>query len=163
MNIFAIVCGIILQLLSTSIQTENKKEETQTFDHVIFDWSRTFAQVMETAQQKHFKITNPKDGMIKAIDAFVNHLDPHSSFLDPKTYTAMLETTSGEFFGVGILIDNSRKPKDKHLTIVDTIADGPADKAGVKPLDKIVEIEGKSLEGMSTEQATSMLKGVVLC
>jgi len=159
MNIFAIVCGIILQLLSTSIQTKNKKEEAQTFDQVIFDWSRTFAQVMETAQQKHFKITNPKDGMIKAIDAFVNHLDPHSSFLDPKTYKAMLETTSGEFFGVGILIDNSRKPKDKHLTIVDTIAEGPADKAGVKPLDKIVEIEGKSLEGMSTEQATSMLKG----
>ncbi len=159
MNIFFIACGIILHLLSRPIQTENKKEETQNFDHVIFDWSRTFAQVMETAQQKHFKITNPEDGMIKAIDAFVNHLDPHSSFLDPKTYKAMLETTSGEFFGVGIIIDNSRKPKDKHLTIVDTIAGGPADKTGIKPLDKIIEIDGKPLEGMPTEQATSMLKG----
>jgi len=158
MNIVIIVFSIALNFLSTSIQTKNKKE-TPSFDHVIFDWSRTFAQVMETAQQKHFKITNPDEGMIKAIDAFVNHLDPHSSFLDPKTYKAMLETTSGEFFGVGIMIDNSRKPKDKHLTIVEIITGGPADKAGIKSLDKIVEIEGKSLEGMSTEQATSMLKG----
>ena len=127
MNIVIIVCVIILHLLSRPIQTENKKEETPTFERIIFDWSRTFAQVMETAQQKHFKITNPQDGMIKAIDAFVNHLDPHSSFLDPKTYKAMLETTSGEFFGVGIIIDNSRKPKDKSLTIVNIITVGTAD------------------------------------
>lgn len=138
---------------------DQNNETQQNFDEIIFNWSRTFAEVIDIASKKHFKITNPQDGMIKAIDAFVNHLDPHSNFLDPKTYKSMLEATTGEFFGVGIIIDNTRKPKDKYLTIVDTIPDGPADKIGIQPLDKIIEIDGKPLEGMTTEQATSKLKG----
>src|SRR5581483_4370356 len=92
-------------------------------------------------------------------DAFLNNLDPHSNFLDPKTYKSIMETTSGEFFGIGIVIDNTRQTKDKSLLVIETIPDGPADKAGVKALDKIVEIEGNSLDGMTTEEATSMLKG----
>jgi carboxyl-terminal processing protease len=64
----------------------------------------------------------------------------------------MMEMTSGEFYGVGIVIDNLRKPKDKHLTIVDTIPDGPSDKAGIQPMDKIVEIDGEILEGLKGER-----------
>lgn len=156
MNI-TIRCSIILSLLIVAVQAKNKEKEN--FAHSVFDGSRTFAQVMELVGQKHFSIVNPQEGMSKAIDAFVNHLDPHSSFLDLKTYKAMLETTSGEFFGVGIAIDNLRNPKDKALTIVDIIPGGPADKAGVKPQDKIIEIDNKPLEGMSTSQATALLKG----
>ena len=102
---------------------------------------------MDIAHKKHYAITNPQENMIKAIDGFINSLDAHSNFLDPKTYREMLEMTSGEFFGVGIVIDNMRKTKDKHLTIVDTIPDGPADKAGIQPMDKIVEINGEFLKG----------------
>ena len=58
----------------------------------------------------------------------------------------MMEATSGEFFGIGVVIDNTRNSKDKQLIIIDTIPDGPADKAGLKPFDKIVEIEGKALK-----------------
>ncbi len=129
------------------------------FDKLAYNWSRTFAEVMQLANKKHYKISQLEQAMIKAIDAFLSNLDPHSSFLDPKTYKAMLESTSGQFFGIGIVIDNMRKPKDKYLTIVDTIPDGPADKAGIKALDKIIEVDGKPLEGLSTEEATAMIKG----
>lgn len=57
------------------------------------------------------------------------------------------------------MIDATRQKKDKFLLIIDTIPGGPADDAGVKPLDKIVEINGKPLEGLSTDKATAMLKG----
>lgn len=129
------------------------------FDEMAYNWSRTFVEVMQITHQKHFKISNPQEGMIKAIDAFLTNLDPHSNFLDPKTYKSILESTSGEFFGIGIIIDNTRQTKDKFLLVIDTIPNGPADTAGVKSLDKIVEIDGKPLEGMTTEEATSMLKG----
>jgi carboxyl-terminal processing protease len=129
------------------------------FDEVIYDWSRTFAEVVQTTNQKHYKVTNPENCMIKAIDGFLTCLDPHSNFLDPKTYKSILESTSGEFFGIGIVIDNTRQPKDKFLMVIDTVLGGPADNAGVKPLDKIIEIDGKPLEGMSTEEATAKLKG----
>lgn len=131
----------------------------ETFDETIFNWSRTFAQAMDIAHKKHYAITDPKENMIKAIDGFINSLDAHSNFLDPKTYNEMLETTSGEFFGVGIVIDNLRQTKDKHLTIVDTIPDGPADSVGIQPMDKIVEINGELLEGITTTKIISMLKG----
>ncbi len=129
------------------------------FDETIFSWSRTFAEVVQTTNQKHYKVQDPEKCMIDALGGFLKSLDPHSDFLDPKTYKSILETTSGEFFGIGIVIDNTRQTKDKFLLIIDTIPEGPADTAGVKPFDKIVEIDGKPLEGMTTEEATSMLKG----
>ncbi len=155
---------LLLSLLILSTVTIQAKEEKKTvskeqIDQLIYTWTRTFAEVMELVNKKHFKVENIQDAMIHAIDAFLGSLDKHSGFLDPKTYKAMLESMSGQFYGVGIVIDNTRKSKDKFLTIVDTQPGGASDKAGVKPLDKIIEIEGKPLEGMSTEEATSKLKG----
>ncbi len=136
-------------------------EKSGDFDQIAFDWSRTLAEVMQLVKKKHYKVTAEvlEQSMIKAIDAFMSNFDPHSSFFDPKTYKAMLESTSGQFYGIGIVIDNTRKSKDKFLTIVDVIPGGPSDKAGIKPLDKIIEIDGEQLEGMSTEEATAKIKG----
>jgi carboxyl-terminal processing protease len=131
----------------------------ENFDETIFNWSRTFAQAMDIAHKKHYAITDAAENMIQAIDGFINSLDAHSNFLEPKKYQEMLEITSGEFFGVGIVIDNMRKTKDKHLTIVDTIPDGPSDSIGIQPMDKIVEINGQLLEGLTTEKIVSLLKG----
>lgn len=138
---------------------DTKPKQPQNFDEVVYDWSRIFAEVLQTANQKHYKVVNPENCMIRAIDSFLTCLDPHSNFLDPKTYKSILEQTSGEFFGIGIVIDNTRQPKDKFLMIIDTVPGGPSDNAGIKALDKIIEIDGKPLEGMSTEEATAKLKG----
>lgn len=153
-------CSLLL-LVSLYADTPQKKPQTPPKDpeEVIYNWSRTFAEVMQHANKKHYKISELEECFIKSIDAFLNNLDPHSSFLDPKTYNSMMEMTTGEFFGIGIIIDATRSKKDKMLTIVDVIPDGPSDKAGLKPFDKIVEIDGKVLEGMETEEATRILKG----
>ncbi len=153
---------IIIILLSFPIinsGADKKEEKEQNFTECVYNWSRTMAEVFKLADDKHYKINNPEQCMIKSIDSFLSNIDPHSNLLDPKTYKAILESTSGEFYGIGVVIDNTRNSKDKQLTIIDTIPDGPADKAGCKPFDKIVEIEGKALEGMSTDEATGMLKG----
>ncbi len=158
-----LICALLIPALAE--QPQDTEIETpliitdESFDEAIFNWSRTFAQAMDIAHKKHYAITDPVENMIKAIDGFISSLDAHSNFLDPKTYHEMLETTSGEFFGVGIVIDNMRKTKDKHLTIVDTIPNGPSDKVGIQPMDKIVEVDGQLLEGLTTEKIISMLKG----
>lgn len=160
-----ILYGVFSLLIACSPMTlicatkPTAQETPANFDEVIYNWTRTFAEILQTTQQKHYKVANPEQCMIKAIDSFLTCLDPHSNFLDPKTYKNILETTSGEFFGIGIVIDNTRQPKDKFLIVIDTIPSGPADTVGIKPLDKIIEIDGKSLEGMSTEEATAKLKG----
>ena len=154
-----VIVSAICCCLTKSIQQPPATPKQDEFDKVIFDWTRTFAEVLQITKQKHYHVTNLEDCMMKAIDSFLTCLDPHSSFLNPKTYKSILETTSGEFFGIGVIIDNTRNSKDKFLTVIDTIQDGPADKAGAKPLDKIIEIDGKLLEGMSTDEATTRLKG----
>jgi len=146
-------------LLSTEKEVEDDKGPKAPFDETIYNWSRTFAEVLQITNQKHYHVDDAEKCMIKAIDSFLGRLDPHSSFLDPKTYKAILESTSGEFFGIGIIIDNTRQPKDKFLLVVDTIPNGPADNAGIKPLDKIIEVDGEPLEGMSTDEATAKLRG----
>lgn len=156
LSIFAIATTF---LLNDTSEAHKEPIIDNNFDDIAYNWTRTFAQVVQYAKEKHYDTSHLEDAMNKAIDAFLNNLDPHSNFLDPKTYKSMLESTNGEFFGVGIIIDNTRKPKDKYLTIVDTIPNGPADQAGIKPLDKILEIDDKPLESMTTEEATSLLKG----
>lgn len=158
--LYAAYINLLLNCTGTIIQTKEQEAiQTDAYDEIMFEWTKTWAEVMNLVKKKHYKVSNPKKGMIKAIDAFLNTLDPHSNFLDPETYKGMIESTTGEFHGVGIMINNMRKTKDKFLTIVETIQDGPAEKAGIKQYDKIVEINGKPLDGMTTEQATSLLKG----
>ncbi len=154
---------VVITIFITCFAYAAEKKETphpKNFDEVVYDGSRMIAEVFQLANQKHYKIPSDTDQCIyKMVDSFLNCMDPHSNLLDPKTYKNIMEQTSGEFFGIGVVIDNTRNSKDKQLTIIDTIPDGPADKAGIKPFDKIVEIEGKALEGMSTDEATTMLKG----
>lgn len=139
-----------------------------SYDETIYNWTRTFAEVLQLAGQKHYKIKKAEKCFHRAIEGFLQCLDPHSGFLEPKTYTKMIEETSGEFFGIGIVIDNTRSSKDKSLLVINTIPGGPADKAGIQALDKIVEIESKTpegktesktLENMTTEEATNLLRG----
>lgn len=129
------------------------------YEECVYEWLRTFAQVLQLGKERHYKIADPEICMTEAIRGFVKTLDPHSDFFDKDTYKKMMESISGEFFGIGIIIDNTRLQKDKVLLIIDTIPDGPADKSGIKPLDKIIEINGEALEGMSTEEAMSKIKG----
>lgn len=142
-------------------EPEKKQDEKKTtsFDEGVFDGARSFAEVLSTVGQKHYKISDIEECISKAIDAFLTRLDPHSSYLNAKKYKSIIESTSGEFFGIGIVIDATRQQTDKFLLIIDTIPDGPADSVGAKALDKIVEINGASLDGMTTEEAISKLKG----
>lgn len=143
----------------TDDSAQKKAVTEQEYDETMFDWTRTWAEVMQLVKRKHYKIVEPEKAMSRAIDAFLNYLDPHSNFLDQKSYSSMMETTSGEFFGIGIVIDNTRKTKDRALTIVEIIPDGPAEKAGLMQYDKIVEIDEKSLEGLTTDEAIKLIKG----
>lgn len=150
-------CSLILQ----ADEKVKKEDETPApdFDTTVYNVTETLAQVLQLVKQKHYKVKDLENSMYDSIDTLLSHLDPHSGFLAPKSYKNILTTMSGEFCGIGVVIDITRQTKDRFLTVVDTIPEGPAEKAGIKALDKIVEIDGQILEGMSTEEATAKLKG----
>jgi carboxyl-terminal processing protease len=154
----------IVLLLSSSLvqaagpQPQPKMPADDQFDATLYSWSRTLAESFQIVKTKYYiKDLNPKDAILKAIGAFVGN-DPHSALLAPSEHKEILESTSGEFFGIGVAIAE-KAPEEEFLAIMNTVLDGPAEKAGVKGGDKLIEIDGAALRGLSTAEATAKLKG----
>lgn len=88
-------------------------------------------------------------GMIAAID------DPYSSYLSPEEFQASRSGFHGTFQGIGATVGI----KNDVITIIAPIPGSPADKAGIKPGDAILAINGKSTDGMAVEEAVSLIRG----
>jgi carboxyl-terminal processing protease len=92
----------------------------------------------------------------KAVAGMIGELhDPHSVFLDPRRLSRLDESTSGHYAGVGIQMDL----RDSGITVVATLHGTPAEQAGLASGDRIVEIDGKSARGLTSEEAIKTLRG----
>ncbi|GLH75937.1 peptidase S41 [Bradyrhizobium sp. SSBR45G] len=92
-----------------------------------------------------------------AINGMVSSLDPHSRYMNDKSWRDMQETTSGEFGGLGIEVTM----EDGLVKVVSPIDDTPASKAGILSGDLIAKIDGDSVQGLTLEQAVAKMKGGV--
>ncbi len=90
-----------------------------------------------------------------ALKGMLATLDPYSQFLDPDDYNELKVDTEGEFGGLGIEITI----KDDLLTVISPIDDTPAYRAGLKPGDRIVKIDGELTRGITLTDAVKKLRG----
>ncbi len=90
-----------------------------------------------------------------AISGMLQTLDPHSSFLDPRTYAQMRERQEGRYYGLGITI----QVIDGDITAVALFEGSPAYKKGVRRFDVIAKIDGEEAKGWTSEQAARRLRG----
>ena len=90
-------------------------------------------------------------GMLKALD------DPYTRYLPPKGFSEMKIRLDGELTGIGVEIGI----KDDHLIVISPIEGSPASKAGLKSFDRIMSVDGQSMEGMSLEEAVSKIRGAL--
>lgn len=114
-----------------------------------------FNKVLYLIESQYYREVDTEKLIEGAMNGMMNTLDPHSAFLDKEIFAKMQEETSGEFGGLGIEVTQ----KDGLLVIITPIEDSPAFKAGIKPGDKIVEINHESMVGVSLEQAIDHLRG----
>ena len=99
---------------------------------------------------------DPKTLSEGAVRGMMDALDPYSSYADPETHKLWLTSNlEGKFEGIGAVISM----KDKQLTVVSPIADSPAEKAGIKAGDKILEIDGQPASKLSLIEATFKIRG----
>lgn len=114
-----------------------------------------FQKVLHFIEQNYVEEVKNKELIYGAIKGMMETLDPHSNFLPPEIFKDMKADTSGQFGGVGIEIGM----KDSVLTVVSPIEDTPAYKAGIKPGDKLIKINGESTKGLSLAEAVTKMRG----
>ena len=81
--------------------------------------------------------------------------DQFTRYVSPKNLEEENMEMEGEYGGLGIYITN----RDGHTTVIAPIENTPADKAGLKPLDEILKVDGKIVVGMNSDEVVKMLRG----
>ena len=83
--------------------------------------------------------------------------DPYTVYYDEEETQALLETTSGEFSGIGATM--SKNTASEEITVVNVYKDSPADKAGLKDGDILYQVDGKDTAGQELDTVVSWIKG----
>ncbi len=91
----------------------------------------------------------------EALQGMLQSLDPNSMLLTPREYENLRIQLEGSFEGVGITLGQ----RDNTLTVISPIEGTPAHRAGMKAGDFIISIDGTSTEGMTTDEAVSLIRG----
>ncbi|RZA09536.1 MAG: S41 family peptidase [Proteobacteria bacterium] len=123
-----------------------------------YDDIALFGRVINFIEKQYVDKVNTRELVYGAIKGMLETLDPHSNFMPPDVYSQLKSDTAGKFGGLGIEVWVN---KDGVLTIVTPMEGTPAWKAGVKPGDRIMKINGESTKGMSIVEATTRIRGEI--
>ncbi len=114
-----------------------------------------FGDVFERVKADYVDPVSSKTLVYNALNGMLSGLDPHSDYMDPSQYNDMQVQTRGAFGGLGLEVT-----EDQGFIKVVTPIDGtPAAKAGIKPGDLIVSLDGKTVEGLSLNDAVNKMRG----
>src|SRR5688572_21033744 len=116
---------------------------------------RVFTAALAAVEQEYVEKLDSQRLVYAAIEGMLRTLDPHSSFLDPRTYAQMRERQQGQYFGIGISIVSI----DGEIRVTSIFEGSPAYEAGVRRGDVIAKIKGQDTKGWTTDQAVKELKG----
>jgi len=164
--VFVFVLGILLLPFDAGAKKQEKKApEKKTaaaeaaapeVTNAKYDDIALFGRVINFIEKQYVDKVNTKELVYGAIKGMLETLDPHSNFMPPEIYNQLKTDTAGKFGGLGIEVWVN---KDGVLTVVTPMEGSPAWKAGIKPGDKIMAIDGESTKGMSIVEATSKIRG----
>ncbi len=129
---------------------KDHKDKTDTYKQL-----EIFSNVLSILQDNYVEEIDAKKVINGAIRGLLFSLDPHSSYMPPDSFKDLQEETEGAFSGIGIEVTI----KNDLLTVVSPIADTPADAAGLKANDVIIEIDGINTKNMGPYEAIKKLRG----
>lgn len=117
---------------------------------------RQLADVYGLIKTDYVEPVADKKLLNEAISGMVASLDPHSAYLDEKSYRELREGTEGKFVGLGIEIGVS---DEGYISIVAPIEDSPAWRAGIQAGDLITRIDSFAVQGLGVEEAVKKMRG----
>ena len=154
----AIAVALMLSPLSGSTQTSkagNHNSNANSAD--TYRALSLFGDVFEKVRQDYVEDVTDDKLVEAAINGMLTSLDPHSGYLNAKSFQDMQIQTRGEFGGLGIEVTL----ENGLVKVVSPIDDTPAAQAGIKPGDLITHLDGEPVLGMSLEDAVEKMRGPV--
>lgn len=123
----------------------------------LYQQLNLFGDVLERIRRDYVEPVEEKQLIENAINGMLSALDPHSSYMNPKSYKDMQVQTKGEFGGLGIEVtmDNGV------IKVVSPIDDTPASRAGIQPGDLIFALDGEPVQGLTLQEAVERMRGKV--
>ena len=121
----------------------------------MYQLLKVFGDVMQRVRAEYVDPVDDKDMIENAINGMLTGLDPHSSYMNAKAFKDMQIQTKGEFGGLGIEVSEDKGV----IKVVSPIDDTPAARAGIKPGDIITALDGKTVIGLSLNDAVDRMRG----
>ncbi|MBA4537745.1 S41 family peptidase [Bacillus aquiflavi] len=110
----------------------------------------------DTLNKEYYKKVDPEKVVNGAINGMFDSLDdPYSDYMDKEEAASFHENISSSFEGIGAEIQEL----EGHIIIVSPIKGSPAEKSGLQPNDKILAVDGKSIQGMNASEAVTHIRG----
>ena len=131
---------------------DNKQEEEKVDTYEMLN---LFGEIMERTKVSYVEEVSDQKLIEAAINGMLSSLDPHSSFLDAKSFQYLNEQTQGKFGGLGLEVTM----ENGVVKVVSPIDDTPAYRAGLKPGDYIISLDGTTVVGMSLTEAVDKMRG----
>ncbi len=123
----------------------------------LYQQLNLFGDVLERVRRDYVEPVDEKTLIENAINGMLTSLDPHSSYMNPKTYKDMQVQTKGEFGGLGIEVTM----ENGVIKVVSPIDDTPASKAGIQSGDLIFALDGEPVQGLTLQEAVERMRGKV--
>jgi carboxyl-terminal processing protease len=155
--LMAAVGGVVAGALIVTQFSGPLIAETSSNDTSVYQQLDLFGDVFERIRAQYVEEVDSKKLIEAAVNGMLTSLDPHSSYMSAEDYAAMQVETKGEFGGLGIEVTQ----EDGYVKVVSPIDGTPADKAGITTGDLIIKVDGKSVNGLTMDQAVDLMRGPI--
>src|SRR5438045_1064337 len=149
--------GVALTLIATQPRILFEGARAQAAAADTYRQLSLFGDVFERVRSDYAEKPDDSKLIESAINGMLAGLDPHSSYMDSKSFRDMQVETRGEFGGLGIEVTM----EDGLIKVVAPIDDTPAAKAGIMANDIITHLDEEPVQGLTLNQAVEKMRGPV--
>lgn len=149
-NIVIILSAILLSsvlMLPDLVNAQQDASRQKLFDQ--------YQQAIDIIREKYVVELDDEALTTTGLQGMLKSLDPHSEYLDRKTFQDFMEKQNSEYYGIGAYV----RTINKSTYIVEPFKDSPASKAGLRYGDNIVAVDGKDTSGLPSTKVSELLLG----